>query len=112
MMKYYFIVAMAAAILASCTEKANVTGQLTNSPETFSGKITNYDSHRGRLMLTSNMGAGCQGDFTHKSERLAVGVMNCTDGRSGSFTLSSGEHGGMGNGVLNNQPFNFSFIEE
>jgi hypothetical protein len=112
MLRTFIITGIAAATLAACSEKADVHGQTNSYSETFSGVAKNCDSKRGKLMLDSSRGVTCGGDFTHKSEHVAIGTMNCSDGRAGTFTLNSDSHGGSGSGVLNNEPFTFGFSEQ
>jgi hypothetical protein len=86
-----------------------VTGQLQNSPETFSGQATGYMDGGGKLEVTTSKGSNCVGNFVYVTARQGEGVFNCNDGRSGPFKFVSTGTRGTGYGDLGTEHFTFTF---
>jgi hypothetical protein len=86
-----------------------VTGQVQNSDETFSGTATGYMDGGGNLEIVSSRGAVCKGNFVYVTNRNGEGVFDCSDGRSGPFKFVSTGTRGTGHGTLGGENFTFTF---
>ena len=106
------ISAIAAAVtLSSCSLTLPVQGQLEDGSETFAGEATGYLDRSGDLVITSNLGTRCSGDFVYTNNRRGEGVFICDDGRSGPFEFVSSGSRGSGTGRIGDDRFTFTFGE-
>lgn len=98
-----------AAALAGCTLTLPMSGVVASSSETFVGRATGHMDGAGELQLTMNTGPTCTGRFVYLNGRQGSGVLNCSDGRAGSFDFVSTGSRGTGNGQIAGEPFTFVF---
>jgi hypothetical protein len=85
-----------------------IKGEVQNSAETFTGKATAFLSGDGSLILATNTGVTCYGDFVHVSSHAGTGTVLCTDGRLGIFNfVTTGLFTGSGNGKIGLEDFIF-----
>lgn len=111
-MKGVAVLCATSALLASCSMTLPVRGQVQNSNETFTGTATGYMDGGGNLVIVSNEGATCKGNFVYASGRKGEGVFTCNDGRTGPFQFVSTGSRGTGYGDLGGQRFTFTFGKE
>lgn len=115
MKKSISIIAVGGALIVSgCGVQADVTGQISGGDETFSGVITNYKSHSGKIKVTTSEGAECESRFNRTGVNAgrsvsSKGTLKCSDGRRGPYTFNPRQTGGTGWGTLNGQSFSFEF---
>lgn len=105
-------VCVGAAQLMACSMTLPVRGQIQNSDETFTGTATGHLDGGGELLIVSNKGATCKGNFVYVSNRDGEGVFTCDDGRTGPFQFVSTGTRGTGYGDLGGQRFTFTFGKE
>ncbi len=100
-----------ACLVAGCNASIPVNGRMERSDESFQGTIagSGYRAGTGELVLVSSHKATCRGSFTNISRRHGEGVLNCDDGRTGSFRLAGSGGVGSGTGELAGQRFTFTF---
>ena len=98
-----------AVLLTACSMTLPVRGSLQTTGESFTGTATGYLDGSGKMKLTSDRGAACQGNFVYKTSREGEGVLRCEDGRTGPFTFASTGKRGTGQGELSGQKFIFTF---
>ena len=98
-------------LIAGCAASIPVNGRMERSDETFQGAIagSGYRAGTGELVLVSSRKTTCRGSFTNISRRRGEGVLNCEDGRTGSFHLAGSGGVGSGTGELAGQRFTFTF---
>lgn len=110
MNKYFIIIILVSALfLTGCSLTLPVAGQVQNSSETFTGTATGYIDGSGVLLIVSNKGAQCSGNFIYVTNRKGEGVFKCDDGRSGPFEFVSTGSRGTGFGDLGGEKFTFTF---
>jgi hypothetical protein len=109
MKRAMIVLAAVSALLTGCSMTLPVRGQVQNSDETFTGTATGYMDGGGNLMIVSNKGATCKGNFVYVSRRDGEGVFTCDDGRTGPFQFVSTGTRGTGYGDLGGQRFTFTF---
>lgn len=106
---YVCFAVVAFTSLASCSMTLPVRGSIQSSNETFTGTATGHLSGGGELVVVSNKGAVCKGNFVYTTGRNGQGVFACDDGRSGPFQFASTGTSGTGYGDLDGQRFIFTF---
>lgn len=95
--------------LAGCSMTLPVKGQMGNGSETFTGKATGYLDGAGTLVITSNKGRTCKGNFVYISDRHGEGIFHCSNGKSGPFRFVSTGTKGNGSGTIGGKTFTFTF---
>lgn len=95
--------------VTGCSITLPVKGLVQKSGETFTGTATGYLDGAGDLMIVSNRGTTCNGNFVYVTRRKGEGVFTCDDGRSGPFEFVSTGERGTGHGELNDDRFTFTF---
>jgi hypothetical protein len=96
-------------MLSACSVTAPVTGQVSDTDETFTGSATGYMDRSGTLEIRSNKGTVCSGNFVYTSAREGEGVFRCADGRTGPFKFVSTGMRGLGHGTIGGKQFTFTF---
>ncbi|WP_075354927.1 hypothetical protein [Desulfovibrio sp. DV] len=84
-----------------------IKGEVHNSPETFTGTATVSLSGDGSLILATNTGVACKGNFVHVSHQEGNGTVTCEDGRLGSFVFVTAGMSGFGSGKIADEDFEF-----
>jgi hypothetical protein len=102
-------VALLAPALTACTLTLPVAGAMEVTHERFAGQATGHIDGAGELALNLASGARCAGAFVYVNGRQGSGTLQCTDGRSGTFSFVSTGKRGTGSGFLDGAPFTFTF---
>ena len=102
-------IALLAPALSACTLTLPVAGAMEVTHERFAGQATGHLDGAGELALTLASGARCAGAFVYINGRQGSGTLQCTDGRSGTFSFVSTGKRGTGSGFLDGAPFTFTF---
>jgi hypothetical protein len=85
-----------------------IKGEVLGSAETFTGKATVFLTGDGSLILATNQGVTCHGDFVHVSSHKGTGTVLCDDGRLGFFAfVTTGLFSGSGSGKIGLEDFEF-----
>lgn len=98
-----------AGTLAGCAAQHQVSGIVDGGHEVFSGQALRAPDGAGVLMVTSNRGTQCVGNYVFTEPRQGSGTFRCSDGRTGPFTFVSTGFRGTGTGLLAGRRFTFSF---
>ena len=97
------------ALLAGCAAQHQVSGIVEGGGEIFTGQALRAPDMAGVLMVVSNRGAQCTGNYVFTEPRQGVGTFRCSDGRTGPFKFVSTGLRGTGTGRLGDKTFTFSF---
>ena len=84
-----------------------IQGKVHESTETFTGTATASFSGDGSLVLATNTGVACKGNFVHVSHQEGNGTVTCEDGRLGSFVFVTAGLSGSGSGKIGSEDFEF-----
>jgi hypothetical protein len=85
-----------------------IQGEVRGSAETFTGKATVFLTGDGSLILATNQGVTCHGDFVHVTSHEGTGTVLCDDGRLGFFAfVTTGLFSGTGSGKIGLEDFEF-----
>jgi hypothetical protein len=84
-----------------------IQGEVHDSTETFNGTATVSLSGDGSLILATNTGVACKGNFVHVSQQEGNGTVVCEDGRLGSFAFVTAGLSGFGSGKIADEDFEF-----
>lgn len=111
MLRFAAAAALAAVTVgvAACSLTLPVSGQVSESDETFTGSATGYMDRSGTLEIRSSKGTVCTGNFVYVTAREGEGVFRCNDGRVGPFTFVSTGTRGTGHGTIGGKRFIFTF---
>lgn len=99
----------AAVLLAGCSITVPVRGTVGGTGEAFTGTASESIDGAGTISITSNQGARCSGTFVDVMSSGGDGILQCEDGRTGSFRFTSTGFRGVGSGTLGDRPITFTF---
>ncbi|HRJ69400.1 MAG TPA: hypothetical protein PK812_07305 [Beijerinckiaceae bacterium] len=96
-------------LLAGCAAQHQVTGVVEGGNEVFTGQAIRSPDLAGSLVVVSNRGVQCVGNYVFTEPRMGAGTFRCSDGRTGPFKFVSTGLRGTGTGRLGDKTFTFSF---
>ena len=107
-MRWLFL-GVVALMLAGCTVRLPVTGQIDRTGERFTGTVLASPGRDGTLSVSNDAGLQCDGEYVVISSREGRGTLRCTDGRLGSYDFVAVGDRGTGHGKIRGDDFTFSF---
>ena len=84
-----------------------VEGSIKNSDETFTGTAEVHLTGGGTLVLETNRGVTCDGEFINETSQKGSGAVTCNDGRLGTFEFVATGLSGSGDGLIEKDHFVF-----
>lgn len=91
-----------AALSSACTMTASLSGRFDQGNNRFIGTITSDGTGTGPLLVRTQQGAECTGQYLSRKETsMGGGVIKCSDGREGTFTYNFRGPRGQGFGKMN-----------
>ncbi len=102
---------LALIVLSGCSVTLPVRGEIGKGQERFLGTTTGYMDGTGVLLITTESGVRCKGEWQYVQRPIAgLGTFACQDGRTGGFDFTSDGPSGIGIGRTNKkEPFKFSY---
>ena len=95
-------------LLAGCGSAVPMGGQ-TAEDEQFTGALTARGLGYGPAEMRTSAGVDCSGMWQLDSQNAGSATFTCSDGRTGSVELSSGDAAGTMKGMLGGKPFTGTF---
>lgn len=95
-------------LLAGCGSAVPMDGE-TAEGERFTGSLTARGLGYGPAEMRTGTGVDCSGMWQVDPDRAGSATFTCSDGRTGSVELSSGDAAGTMRGMLGGKPFTGSF---